>query len=200
MLFLKGKSFVGTEVTMDNRGKVYLIVGIIAAVGVLLSVALGAVAGGVAGYFVGREQARAVASVEASERSGVQQGELVIPWVQTPQSPQMPERTPFVRPPVQIPSPGARITDVTPDTPAERAGLRAGDTILAVNDEEVTVAMDLAQIVRKYKPGDTVAIRYSRDDEEKTTVVTLGQHPDDPARPYLGVTYTTTVLPVEPSR
>ena len=185
---------------MENRGRVYLVVGIIVAVGLLLSVVLGAVAGGVAGYFVGREQARAVAGAEVSERSNVEQQELVIPWLQTPEAHELPERTPFSRRPNQTASPGAYLTEVTPDTPAERAGLRAGDTILAVNDEEVTLAMDLAQIIRKYKPGDTVTLRYSRDGNEKTATVTLGQHPDDPSRPFLGVTYTTTLLPVEPSR
>jgi len=178
---------------MSDRTKIYVIVGIIAVAGVLLSLILGAVAGGVAGYFMGREQARTVARDEWSALSQrlPQQGVAPTPT---------PERTPFTPPRVEIPGFGALLTAVTPGTPADKAGLRAGDIIVAVNDERVTLATDLADIVRKYKPGDEVRITYRRDGEEKTVEVTLGQHPDDPQRPYLGVTYTSAVRPLSTPR
>lgn len=180
---------------MNDRTRIYVIVGIIAVAGLLLSVILGAVAGGVAGYFIGREQARAVARSElgALGQRMPEQGAVPTP---TPS----PEQTPFTPPRVEIPGFGALLTAVTPDTPADKAGLRAGDIIVAVDDERVTLATDLAEIIRRYKPGDEVRITYRRDGKEKTVRVTLGQHPDDPNRPYLGVTYTSAFRPMATPR
>ncbi|MDH7489710.1 MAG: PDZ domain-containing protein [Anaerolineae bacterium] len=180
---------------MSDKTRIYVIVGIIAVAGLLLSMILGAVAGGVAGYFVGREQARTVARDEwnAWSRQMPQQGAA-------PTATPAPERTPFTPPRVEIPTFGALLTKVTPDTPADRAGLRAGDIIVAVDDERVTLARDLAEIIRKYKPGDEVRITYRREGEEKTVRVTLGQHPDDPNRPYLGITYTSAFQPMATPR
>lgn len=42
--------------------------------------------------------------------------------------------------------------------PAEKAGLRAGDVITAVNDEEVTARRPLAEILADYSSGDTVTL------------------------------------------
>jgi S1-C subfamily serine protease len=175
---------------MNDRKRVYVIVGIIAAVGLLLSVILGAVAGGAAGYFVGRQQAREIAQAQPDVSSGWQQfiPEPVIPRSETPV---LPQRTPFGRGPAQTLRLGALVTDVTAGTPAEQAGLLAGDVILAINDEEVTLTMDLAQIVQKYKPGDTAKVTFDRDGEVKTVDVTLAAHPDNPDRPLLGITYSS---------
>ncbi|GAB4412342.1 MAG: hypothetical protein Kow00123_26150 [Anaerolineales bacterium] len=177
---------------MSDRTRIYVIVGVIAVAGLLLSILLGAVAGGVAGYFVGREQARSVARDELSAWRGWAQPQGSQP---SPTPTPGPERTPFTPPRVEIPTFGALLTQVTPDTPADKAGLRPGDIIVAVDDERVTLASDLADIIRKYKPGDEVRITYRRDGQEKTVRVTLGQHPDDPNRPYLGVTYTSALQP-----
>lgn len=172
---------------MSERMRIYVIVGIIAIAGLLLSVIFGAVAGGVAGYFIGREQARTVARDELSAwRGGAQ--------------PPTPETTPFAPPRVEIPGFGALLTAVAPDSPADKAGLRAGDIIVAVDDERITLATDLADIIRQYAPGDQVRITYRRDGKETTVRVTLGQHPDDPKRPYLGVTYTSAFRPMATPR
>ncbi len=177
---------------MGDRTRVYVIVGVIAVAGLLLSVVLGAVAGGIAGYFVGREQARSVARDEVSAWRGSGQPQALQP---TPSPTPEPEQTPSAPPRVEIPTFGALLTQVTPNTPADKAGLRAGDIIVAVDDERVTLARDLAEIIRKYKPGDEIRITYRRDGQEKTVRVTLGQHPDDPNRPYLGVTYKSAFPP-----
>lgn len=174
---------------MSDRTRIYVIVGVIAVAGLVLSVILGAVAGGVAGYFIGREQARSAARDELSAWRGWAQPQTLGP------SP-TPEATPFVPPRVEIPGFGALLTAVTPGSPADKAGLRAGDVIVAVDDERITLATDLADVIRRYKPGDEVRITYRRDGKEHSVRVALGQHPDDPNRPYLGVMYTSAFRPM----
>lgn len=177
---------------MGDRTRIYVIVGVIAVAGLLLSIVLGAVAGGIAGYFVGREQARSVAQDELRAWQGWGQPQTLQP---APTPTPGPEWTPSAPPRVEIPTFGALLTEVMPGTAADQAGLRAGDVIVAVDDERVTLAQDLAEIIRKYKPGDEIRITYRRDGQEKTVRVTLGQHPDDPNRPYLGVTYKSAFPP-----
>ena len=184
---------------MDSRKSVYTIVGIIVAAGLLLSVVLGAVAGGAAGYFVGRREARAIAQEQSDVASGSERyiPEQVVPWGGMPG---VPQGTPSWRFPSQSETPGALVTKVTPDTPAEKAGLQAGDIILAVNDEKITLAMDLAQIVQKYKPGDTITLTIIRDGAEQSVQIVLGQHPDNADRPYIGVTYTSATPSLDSGR
>jgi transcriptional regulator with GAF, ATPase, and Fis domain len=75
---------------------------------------------------------------------------------------------------------GARIVDVEPGGIAERAGLREGDVIVAVDDKPIAGALDYAARVLRREPGDTVAFRVERG-SAKTPVeanVALG-----PAKP-----------------
>ncbi|NIV29026.1 MAG: PDZ domain-containing protein, partial [Anaerolineae bacterium] len=52
--------------------------------------------------------------------------------------------------------PGAIITEVMPDSPAEQAGLQAGDVVAAVDSQRVGPAGNLARLIRQYEPGDRV--------------------------------------------
>lgn len=55
---------------------------------------------------------------------------------------------------------GATITGVAPGTPAEQAGLAAGDVITAVNGKAVTSAQSLTTMVGSTHPGDQVTITW----------------------------------------
>lgn len=68
---------------------------------------------------------------------------------------------------------GAIISSVEPGTPADEAGLAAGDVIVAVNDETVEGSSDLRQKIGLRRPGDEVEIAYLRDGGRETTQVTL---------------------------
>jgi regulator of sigma E protease len=64
-----------------------------------------------------------------------------------------------------IPSPpSTKIGEVTADFPAERAGLRKGDVILAINGEEVTKWDELSKIIRSSK-GKDLLLKVKRDGE-----------------------------------
>jgi serine protease Do len=67
---------------------------------------------------------------------------------------------------------GALVTRVEPDSPAARAGLKAGDVITAVDGETVRDADDLAQRVGR-ATGDNLSVGYLRDKTSATATVTL---------------------------
>ena len=70
---------------------------------------------------------------------------------------------------------GAAIKNVTKDSPAEKAGLKEGDVITAVDNKEIKDAEGLANIIKSYKEGDEVSITYLRNNKKHTQKVTLGK-------------------------
>jgi S1-C subfamily serine protease len=65
------------------------------------------------------------------------------------------------------------LSNVNPDGPAARAGLKRGDEILSVEGEEVRSASELTAAIGRFQPGDEVEIEYARGEEVDTTNVRL---------------------------
>jgi serine protease Do len=72
---------------------------------------------------------------------------------------------------------GALVTDVTEDSPAKAAGLRAGDAITEVNGRRIEDSRDLARKIADYTPGTTVKVSVRRGDRDVTIDVKLGRFP-----------------------
>jgi putative serine protease PepD len=73
---------------------------------------------------------------------------------------------------------GLGIVSVTPGGPAAAARLQADEVITAVNDTPVRRAPDLAQVLAKLDPGQTVPVTVTTPQGASRTVqVTLGQLP-----------------------
>lgn len=70
---------------------------------------------------------------------------------------------------------GAKITEVTKGSSAEKSGLQRGDVITKVNDKSVSGPDDLSDAINDFKPGDAVKISYLRNNKKKTQKVTLGK-------------------------
>ena len=70
---------------------------------------------------------------------------------------------------------GALITAVEENSPAEKAGLKAGDVIVAVNDEKVMDASDVSQLVNDMEAGETATVEIVRDKRDKTIKVEIGE-------------------------
>lgn len=72
---------------------------------------------------------------------------------------------------------GARITVVEPDMPADRAGLAAGDLVVAVNDITIDGATGLIAAIRDLAPGDDAMLTVMRDGRRVDLDVTLTERP-----------------------
>lgn len=70
---------------------------------------------------------------------------------------------------------GVRLSGVRADSPADLAGLRAGDIIVRIGDMDVEGLQGMTDALRQHKPGDVVDIVVMRDGARKTVQATLGR-------------------------
>jgi S1-C subfamily serine protease len=91
---------------------------------------------------------------------------------------------------------GVLIESTTPGGAAERAGLRGGnqiaylgnmkisvggDLIVAIDDQPITNAQELADIMNEHHPGDSLTVTFYRGRKKMTARVTLGEAHDQVA-------------------
>jgi putative serine protease PepD len=72
---------------------------------------------------------------------------------------------------------GAAVTQVRPDTPADDAGLRAGDVITAVAGKRISTGDELRAAINARSPGDRLSLTYRRSGETHTVEVQLASRP-----------------------
>jgi serine protease Do len=72
---------------------------------------------------------------------------------------------------------GALIGDVTPDSPAQKAGLLPGDVIVSANDKAISGVENLKVTIAQMEPGKPVTLKLVRNGANQTVVVTLGELP-----------------------
>ena len=73
---------------------------------------------------------------------------------------------------------GVLIGDVSPDTPASRAGLKSGDVVLEVNGQPVQAANQLQVQISQMSPGSSIRMKIWRDGKAQDFTVTLGELPE----------------------
>jgi serine protease Do len=74
---------------------------------------------------------------------------------------------------------GAIISDLTENSPALKAGLKQGDTILKANGEDIDDARDLARTIAKVKPGTDIPVDIYRNGKPETVSVRIGTMPGE---------------------
>lgn len=79
---------------------------------------------------------------------------------------------------------GVLLAGVLPNMPAEKAGLRANDRIMKVNDHEVTDVQDFLTYMRQFYGGDTVTFTIARDDQSLKKDLTLAPRPKEVSPDY----------------
>lgn len=71
---------------------------------------------------------------------------------------------------------GVKVTDVTKESGAEKAGLKKEDIITKAGNASINAPEDLMEAIGKYKPNDKVDITYLRNGKESKASVVLGEN------------------------
>ena len=171
--------------TKTNR--TVLIAVVTGVVTLLLGLCLGTLMGGAGGFFFGKQVGQRAAEQMLPNLEEWPSGEV------TPELPGL--RT---RPGELIPS-GAWVREVMSGSPAEEAGLKAGDIIIGIDDTPIDANHRLVDVLGAYAPGDRVVLQIVRDGGELTVKVTLGQSETDAQRAYLGIRYFDGVMDETPA-
>lgn len=74
---------------------------------------------------------------------------------------------------------GALLTKVVPQSPADQAGLQAGDVVLSFNDIPINLAHEWFDLTNKAKPHDTFYLTYLRDGKTYQAKGQFGDAADD---------------------
>jgi serine protease Do len=74
---------------------------------------------------------------------------------------------------------GAAVTQVNKGSPADKAGIRAGDVILAYNGQAINSSPDLPPLVGQTPPGTKANVEILRDGKKENVAVTVAELPRD---------------------
>ena len=74
----------------------------------------------------------------------------------------------------EIPN-GVKFSDVKPNSPAAKAGLKAGDILIQFGDKPIKNLYDFTDALRRSKVGDVVEVKVLRDNQPMTVTVKLEQ-------------------------
>ncbi|MDN5623834.1 MAG: Do family serine endopeptidase, partial [Acinetobacter sp.] len=74
---------------------------------------------------------------------------------------------------------GSLITQVAPNSPAEKAGFKSGDVILKYNGSPISRTSELLNYLNRTQPNQSVKLEVLRDDKPKVITATLTVAPDD---------------------
>ena len=77
---------------------------------------------------------------------------------------------------------GALVASVEDNSPADKAGLKVGDVIVAVDGKDIESAWDLRAAIKDKKDGDTVRIDVLRGRGRQTLTATLAEKDFGPGR------------------
>jgi serine protease Do len=73
---------------------------------------------------------------------------------------------------------GEVLPAITPDSPAEAAGLREGDIVLFIEDQPIDTEHPLDAVLTSYAPGQTIKLIVLRGTTQMEIPITLGTRPE----------------------
>lgn len=75
------------------------------------------------------------------------------------------------------------IQSVVSDSPAAKAGLKAGDVIVKIDGKEIAGAVEnVTKAVEVKKAGESIELQWQREDKTETVRIGLGERPNEPER------------------
>lgn len=74
---------------------------------------------------------------------------------------------------------------------AALAGMKPGEVIKEIGNHNVSTLADFREIMRAYNPNEKVSVRTNAS----TYLVTLGENPQQPSKPYFGITLKESLVP-----
>ncbi|WP_287232832.1 Do family serine endopeptidase [Mesorhizobium sp.] len=89
------------------------------------------------------------------------------------------EITPSIAEALGIPGKGALVASVEPGSPAEQAGIQAGDVITHFNGKDIQSVHDLTLAAASQKPGTKTTLTRNRGGSQQEMALTIGQRNDE---------------------
>lgn len=74
---------------------------------------------------------------------------------------------------------GALLTRVSPDSPAQKAGLKSGDIVLQYNDVQIMEASDLLNLINRARPNDAFRMKIQRNGKQSLITGKLSDASND---------------------
>ncbi len=74
---------------------------------------------------------------------------------------------------------GALVSEVTPDSPAEKGGMKSGDIIISFDGKAIKEMTDLPRLVAATATGKSVAVKIIRDGKEESLTLVIEKMKDD---------------------
>ena len=75
---------------------------------------------------------------------------------------------------------GAKINEVSEESPADKAGLKKDDIITAVNETSINNPKALYETIGKFKPNDQIVVHFLREGKNKSVNVSLAKNKNTP--------------------
>ena len=93
---------------------------------------------------------------------------------------------------------GAKVTQITKGSAAEKMGLKVGDIITRIDDEEITEANTLLNVIGGHDAGDKVTVTFMRDGKEQKATGELGKGRSITMEPLNGYKFEMPDMPQAP--
>lgn len=74
---------------------------------------------------------------------------------------------------------GVYVYEIIPNSPAEDAGLRVDDVIIAIDGDQITQTDTFSELLYRYQPGETITATVIRNDRERDIDIELAERPGD---------------------